>query len=152
MLEDAQCVPAVSECAGTLSAQKQIAANTAARGYRDGWTAEQFAARQVCKLVEELGELCASTYLPRFGWHPFENEVIKIGEWAKHLFDDGTAWDDKPADGVGINSDEAKSELVDIVVVALNLAETLAEITGEPFDVVAAALKKSKADIGRGVR
>lgn len=37
--------------------QALVAKAVADRGYRQGWTDEQFAARQICKAAEKLGEL-----------------------------------------------------------------------------------------------
>jgi len=130
--------------------QQQVAENTAARGYRDGWTAEQFAARQVCKLVEELQELNLHIWSSHsLADAPYwESLLDRAGDNAKSHFDNEHAWHSICIDGV----DEAKSELSDIQVVVFNLAAALAEITGEPFDVVQAAVDKSAADIERGKR
>lgn len=73
----------------TRSAQERVAASVAARGYRDGWTAEQFAARQVCKLTEELAELALSFNVggePRIdrGWY---YDLLDAGGQAKWIFE-----------------------------------------------------------------
>jgi NTP pyrophosphatase (non-canonical NTP hydrolase) len=137
-----------------MDAQNQVTQNTADRGYRDGWTAEQFAARQVCKLIEELGELARCFWLPKVSPRTrIDQLMIDLSGEAKWIFDDDTLWDDHPIDGVGIASTiYARSELADLQVVVFNLAAALAEITGEPFDVVQAAVDKSTADVKRGVR
>jgi hypothetical protein len=136
------------------SPQDMIAANTAERGYRSGRTAEQFAARQVCKLAEELGELAVSFRLPRvkFGdlasleWH-----LAGLAGVARAAFDHAGYSRHQPVKHEKY-SDRAKNELADIQVVVFNLAQALSEITGEPFDVVQAAVEKSAADVERGVR
>ena len=129
--------------------QQQVAENTAARGYRDGWTAEQFAARQVCKLVEELAELSTNIWtgsnLEVISY--WEQLICTAGEDARRHFDNVSRWDVS-----SVTAETAKSELADIQVVVFNLAAALAEITGEPFDVVQAAVDKSAADIERGKR
>ena len=129
-----------------MNAQKQVAENTVARGYRDGWTAEQFAARQVCKLVEELNELDGSfnNY-----FHSWRRDLNNAAIDAKLFFDgDLGDWNDAKL----WTAQSAKLELADIQVVVFNLAQALAEITGEPFDVIQAAVDKSAADVTRGVR
>ena len=131
------------------TAQEQVTANTEARGYRSSWTAGQFAARQVCKLAEELGELSACVVVGTGRKRPWWDLVLqKSGREAREAFDEFDTW--KHADICAV--EEAKSELADILIVAFNLAAALEEITGEPFDLVAAALEKSAADIERGVR
>ena len=47
-----------------MNAQKEVAQLVAERGYRDGWTAEQFAARQVARLMEGLEELACNFFFP----------------------------------------------------------------------------------------
>lgn len=137
-----------------MNAQEQVAKNTADRGYRDGWTAEQFAARQVAKLTEELGELARYIAFGGLGSHSLAQrmtlhvDIIGTGDQARWNFDDQDGWSICELGDMNI----AKSELADIQVVVFNLAHALAEITGEPFDVVQAAVEKSAADVERGVR
>lgn len=52
-----------------MSQQTQIVAAVAKRGYMDGWSDDQLAARQLVKMVEELAEASAhiETASPRFG-------------------------------------------------------------------------------------
>ena len=124
--------------------QNQVAENTAARGYRDGWTAEQFAARQVCKMVEELDELDACFGSYGHGWR-YDLEIS--AQNARDKFD-SDVWDDVEIWQVK----KAQQELADLQVVIFNRAAALGEIAGEPFDVVHAAVAKSAADVERGVR
>lgn len=126
--------------------QREVYENIVRRGYRDGWNANQFAARQVCKLAEELGELARtltfSYYFPY--WH---DSVKRAGHSARNAFDDAGS-----RNGVEIDVEQAKKELADLQVVVFCLAEVLAELDGKPFDVVEAAEIKSASDIERGIR
>ena len=131
--------------------QEQVAQAVAARGYREGWTAEQFAARQVAKLQEELGELVywfsLSRKTDRDG-NRLEYAMDDVGVFAGSRFNDADDWSD-----VDIHSlDGAKAELADIQVVVFALAAALSEIDGKPFDVAQAALDKATADVERGRR
>ena len=125
--------------------QAEIAANVAARGYREGWTDEQYAARQVCKLGEELGEL--STYI----WatngpdtqhmRRWEVKLAQLQEWARADFD-LPVWATAHIE----DASAAASEAADMLVVLYNLADALG------VDLNALALEKSRADVERGVR
>lgn len=126
-----------------MDAQQQVAQNTADR---DGWTVERFAARQVCKLVEKLGELsaCVRWSTPQFDLQSKLNNAT----WIAHAALDSGFCDWEKA-GM-FDAEHAKSELAGIQVAVFNLAAALAEITGEPFDVVQAAVEKSAANVERG--
>ena len=127
--------------------QAEIVANVDARGYRvkrDGirWTDAQYAARQVCKLGEEFGELtwwvtwnCIRPY-----WH---GTAQTLRDECKIDFDETEQfWAN-----VAINSpDQAAAEAADMLVVLYNLADALG------VDLNALALEKSRADVERGVR
>ena len=131
--------------------QAEIVANVDARGYRvkrDGirWTDEQYAARQVCKLGEELGELVTHvrilagvrTYSP--AW------VYELGAGrseCKDAFDNEQQW---KRNFLLAYPDAAASEAADMLVVLYNLADALG------VDLNALALEKSKSDVERGVR
>jgi len=126
--------------------QREVYENIVRRGYRKGWNANQFAARQVCKLVEELGELASAlSFTYNYHWHSM---VKKVGIAARFAFDHDTG----AIGEIGIEVEQAKSELADLQVVVFCLAAALAELDGQPFDVVAAAVAKSASDIERGVR
>lgn len=119
----------------TAEAQQAVAAAIAARGYRDGWTADAFQARQIAKLQEELGEL-AQTFKGPFSL------IDVAGRQMKQYFDSPRGWS-----GVScLDPEAARAELADVCVVALVLAEALG------FDVVQAALDKAQKDVPRGVR
>ena len=126
-----------------MNAQEIVAANVAARGYRDGWTVDEFVARQFCKLTEELDEAAGNINPPR----SYEGVQCRIdlhmaGQNARAAFDDKGSW-------VGVylgNLDAIRSELPDMLVVILAAAAAL------DFDVVQAAIDKSASDVARGVR
>ena len=129
-----------------MNAQTIVAANVAARGYRDGWTAEQFVARQLAKLTEELAE--AAKYItPSSGahWGPLDSWLGLLqdaGSRARFVFDEREDWEGL----IYVATDKTRSELADMQVVLFAAAAAL------DFDVVQAAIDKSGADIPRGVR
>lgn len=124
------------------------------RGYRDGWTPEQYLARQIAKMVEELIELKLTISIQHPGdslsnpeWYHRLN--INIQQYARCAFDNyGTGeW------FVDIHDlKQAKKEAADLQVVLFQIAEAIGEIDGKPFDVVQAAVDKAQKDIERGVR
>ena len=123
-----------------MNAQTIVAANVAARGYRDGWTAEQFVARQLAKLTEELSEALACMRDP--GWHHYWTDDAHVaGRLAREDFDRKVLWDT-----VTVDADALRSELADMQVVLFAAAAAL------DFDVVQAAIDKSSQDVARGVR
>lgn len=124
-----------------MSIQQQVYQAVKARGYVDGWTPEQFAARQVPKLAEELAEL--SETVQRAYSLDFILRLRLLGEDARTNFDHVRGWHSlTPV----IDRARACAELADIVVVALCMAEALG------VDVLSAALDKARADVGRGKR
>lgn len=120
-----------------MNAQEIVAGNVAARGYLNGWTAEQLAARQIAKLTEELAEL-AGAIDADMPWIAF---LEHAGRRARLAFDDASAWDD-----VTLVHNVAEDELPDVVVPLLVLANLL------DMDAGQAAIDKSAADVARGVR
>ena len=122
--------------------QAEIAANVAARGYREGWTDEQYAARQVCKLGEELGELVIHLRTPISLPYWAAVAYDRIGFQAREHFDNTLAWDDASL----WDHTAAAAEAADMLVVLYNLADALG------VDLNALALEKSKSDVERGVR
>ena len=126
-----------------MNAQEIVAANVAARGYRDGWTAEQFVARQLAKLTEELGEsLDQLAGLPRLADVDWLTAGYTVGQTARQPFDHKEIWFSVYLE----NPDRLRSELADMQVVLFAAAAAL------DFDVVQAAIDKSGADVARGVR
>jgi NTP pyrophosphatase (non-canonical NTP hydrolase) len=126
-----------------MNAQEIVAANVAARGYRDGWTAEQFVARQLAKMTEELGEsldqIGGLSRLPDLDWL---TAGYNVGMTARQLFDHKQIWGSVYLE----NTDLLRSELADMLVVLFAAAAAL------DFDVIQAAIDKSGADVARGVR
>lgn len=128
-----------------MTPQQAVSERITARGYRKGFSPETFALRQIVKLAEELGELAG-----KLGVDIQLFRMISYVRWlARSAFDLRTDYDqmDPTLDYAG-----AKEELADLQVVILVLADQLEKLSGEPYDVVQAALKKSRADIERGVR
>ena len=130
------------------SQQRRIYDAVVHRGYREGWAAEQFAARQVAKLTEELGELSRCIHMLWAFESGFEIELRCAAEQARAAFD-GPGWENAWIE----STQDALDELADIVVVACCLAEALGEIRPDlDTDLMQAALAKADADVTRGVR
>lgn len=131
--------------------QAQVAQAVAERGYREGWTPEQYAARQICKAVEELDELAKAIQWKR---HPtYGSSLVPL--WAQSLsdaafeaegdFDNDSAarpWDDVD----DLRLADAIKELPDIIIPLLVLADTLG------IDLEQAIREKALGDVARGVR
>jgi hypothetical protein len=127
----------------TDEVQRIVAAAVAARGYRNGWTAEQFAARQVAKFTEELAEYAKCFSFSHGG--PISLELIELGAKSRKVFDRPSyapTWRLVKLD----NAERARAELADLQVVILAAADALG------FDVLEAARVKAEADVQRGVR
>ena len=120
-----------------MNAQEIVAANVAARGYRDGWALGQLAARQIAKLCEELAELAGAIDAEM----PWIDYLEYAGRAARLAFDDSSAWDD-----VILIRDTAENELPDVAVPLFVLSDLLGVDAGQ------AAIDKSSADVARGVR
>ena len=128
--------------------QREIYEAVVARGYRKGWTAEQFAARQVAKLAEELGELLHHVHQERYTDSPFEWSLKATADQAREAFD-ASSWENAAIE----SPQDAMSELADIVVVACCLAEAIGEYDFDSTgDLMEMALEKATADVARGVR
>lgn len=125
-----------------MSAQAQIVASVARRGYLDGWSDEELMARQVVKLAEELGELASTieTDSPKLGF--LLAKIVTLGNDARTVFDQRV-----PFVGATVHSGPAAAELVDIAVVLACAAHALSI-----SDVMAAAATKARGDVARGVR
>ncbi len=126
-----------------MTAQQTIAQAVIDRGYREGHTPHQYAAHHLAKLQEEVGELNAAINHRT----SVRNGIEQIAHLARIEFDH---WD--WTHGYVSDLNTAKAELADVVVTALSMAQALADITGEPFDVVQAAVDKATGDVSRGVR
>ena len=126
-----------------MSAQVQIVASVARRGYLDGWNDGELLARQIAKLIEELGELASTveTDDPALGY--FLANVVRAGHSAREAFDE-------PEHFVGAtiaDTQAAQHELADLAVVLAVMAHALGV-----SDVMFAASQKALADEVRGVR
>jgi NTP pyrophosphatase (non-canonical NTP hydrolase) len=131
-----------------MNIQQEIYKAVARRGYRDGWTAGQFAARQVAKLTEELGELLAHVHTVAEVKMDWEDRVFEAARHARRWFDRGN-WEYAYVK----SAHDAIDELADIVVVACCLAEALGEHkAGMDVNLMDLALSKARADVVRGVR
>lgn len=121
------------------------------RGYYDqGLTLEEVGARQMAKLAEELGEAAhAGIYAPRS--QTFSGVFADLRDWGRDKFGVISLWKEASID----TGDELGKELADIAVVLFNLSEVYSQLRladgKEPFSLIEAALKKSKADAKRGV-
>lgn len=130
-----------------MTVQDEVVTAVEARGYRNGWTDEQFAVRQIAKLTEELGELnrhARHLGLDDRGWHQhskWEKALGEAAQIARYAFDEGD-W----SEAWMVNRNAAIEELADIQVVVFCLADALG------VDVVELAREKAQEDIGRGVR
>ena len=128
-----------------MNAQEIVAANVAARGYRDVWTAEQFVARQLAKMTEELSEAIrcmtpeSAVYQGRVD--DWIGLIQDAGRCAREVFDDHESWR-----YLFHLSEYTPAELADLQVVLFAAAAAL------DFDVVQAAIDKSAVDVPRGVR
>lgn len=133
-------------------AQQQVAQSVARRGYRSGWTAPQFLARQVAKLMEELWELSAKVGISHGSNNTpiWMKRIAEAGFLAMVSFDNPDLPWDITEDQIAI--DAMKAELADIQVVLFNAAAAIEEATGQPFSVVDAAVAKAQADEARGPR
>lgn len=133
-----------------MEEQLQVSKNVDARGYRQGWSEEQFAARQVAKLQEEIAEIAKHFhFIVAQDYDLLSSGIDQAGQVARDRFDDGSAW--KWAGVVG-DTEELKKEIADAQVVIFSLAESVGRLQGEPFDVAQAAVNKSGKDRRRGVR
>lgn len=131
--------------------QSAVHAATVARGYTDGYTPKQFAARQTIKLIEEVEELTRTVALHA----PEDQRYISTmhiflrdaANRARSIFDERPLWQRHLSDDrIAIDTDAAAAEIADIIIVALNLAEALG------VDAMAMVHQKAHADIKRGVR
>jgi len=140
--------------------QRKVVEAVEQRGYRTGWNAEQFFARQIAKMQEELGELVRyvrdNRNLDICEESDLEFYIKRASQKARQIFDQEEMWI-----YAGIQQDdgitkkikcEIMSKLADMQVVLYVMAEAFSEITSEPFDIETTALVKATNDIERGVR
>lgn len=125
-----------------MSAQTQIAAAVAQRGYLDGWTADEVTARQVVKLAEELGELASTIETDSPLLAMMLADITKTAQRARMTFDTPSAFV-----GATCHTLPAIYEATDCAVVLAVLAHAL-----EIPDIMFAASVKANNDVARGVR
>jgi NTP pyrophosphatase (non-canonical NTP hydrolase) len=121
--------------------QELVARSVEARGYREGWTDGMFAARQICKAVEELAELATAIEwkLKPPAWIAALDAAATL---ARLHFDgeDETGW------LLSVDIDVANWEAPDVAIPLLVLADVLG------IDLGAAIQEKVTGDVARGVR
>lgn len=119
----------------------EIAANTARRGYREGWSQDQFLGRQVVKLLEEACEALEASGLPDT---PASQALLAsvggVKALAKQVFKEQEPW----SQAEGYVSHEVTEEMADCLVVIANYAA----VSGE--NLLLRAYQKSESDIIRG--
>lgn len=124
--------------------QERIYNSIAKRGYVDGLEPEQFLARQVAKLTEELTEVAHELHLPV----RLQTDLYEVAHQAKRMFDNKELWKRYKVK----NLDKLKKEMADCMVVLLGMAHTIELYEDKYFDLVGVAVEKAKSDEGRGVR
>lgn len=122
-----------------MTEQREVYEYVSERGYRGGWSLAQFAVRQVLKLIEEIAEMAL---VVDFQDVMTRATIAAAGSLARATFDGMQA----TSRATVRDYDALREELADIQVVVFALAEAL------DFDVVQAAIRKSRADVARGVR
>lgn len=134
--------------------QNLVAEAIEQRGYRKDWTDAQFLARQIAKLQEELAEMAYHVRDDVYAGDDqteLELRIQTAGSRAKAYFD-GNWFHTAGLRDDSVETREAiKSEAADCLVVLFNIAAVIEQITGEPFDLVTAALQKARSDVKRGV-
>lgn len=130
---------------------KDVGENIEERGYYPGdISREALIVRQIAKLGEELGELAGEVSVT--GSHLIKSSInvdamisiVNSGREYREAFDNLDGWSGFLIDRDRMDS--FKKELADLQVVVLSMAYLM------DFDVLEAALKKSRDDIGRSVR
>ena len=124
-----------------MKAQERVAKAVEERGYRDGWTREQFLVRQIAKLTEELAELSEVMHAQRYYRRDWEVYLWHAGKGAREHFDRVDLWDTYKI----VSEDQAREEIADLQVIVFNLADAL------DFDVMEAAVAKAETDVEHGV-
>lgn len=131
------------------NAQTNVYEAVKARGYREGWTAGEFAARQIMKGIEEIAELAEHVATRGQAVPDWLMAIRLAGKLARRAFDAERG--ENYLAGWGAAHEEA----ADVVVTMLSLAGCLDEDQPEGgffADVVMTAESKATADVQRGVR
>lgn len=129
--------------------QEQVYRAVVARGYRNDWTAEEFLARNLAKMQEELAEATQFVNVANLN-----GAIQTVGDYSRWCFDIGARsfWQQPIKDWCSDRIDLLQGELADMQVVLFCLAAALDEISDGGFDVIEAALHKATQDVERGVR
>ena len=114
------------------------------RGYTDGLTADQLAARQVAKMLEEVLE--ATDHITGFSPR-VQSLIVTLHAEVRAEFDDLVRWQEQ---GSICDHQGLEYELCDVGVTLANAAEAM--YMDEQFDVMQGALRKATNDVKRGVR
>lgn len=129
----------------TIAAQDRIVRAVARRGYLNGWTDDELAARQLVKELEEVCEAFEALAAPGVDGdlRSLMLDAVALGQRARHVFVNR-------ADlfkGATVNTAVLSRELADMIVPLAVLADALAV-----DDMMAAGVRKAEADVARGVR
>lgn len=119
---------------------QQVLGAVEKRGYREGWTNEQFIARQVLKIADELGEVVSETKaLPSdyicWIFNKIQRFAVPAGDHFRSKSPDDF--------NVTIDAEKLKSELCDVIIPAM---VALAALGGTVDDI----RNKALSDIARG--
>lgn len=126
-----------------IPSQRRIYEAVKARGYRDGWTPQEFFARNIAKAVEEIAEAAEAIGNDEADWLMLLHYVAKEArEW----------FDGNQVDEFVWVEEWAADELADVYVTLCCAAEALGELTGRDIDLADLALAKAERDVERGVR
>ena len=136
----------------TEQAQRTVYASVCVRGYRHGWGAKEYMARQVVKLFEEIAEL-ADLILPPAS--ELSRDIQLVSEVARDRFDNAPKefWKQCALRFDARGLVPIKREAADVLIVLYNLASAIGEAEGRHFfNVATYAMEKSAEDVKRGVR
>ena len=126
-----------------MTAQTATVASVARRGYLNDFTDDELLARQVVKLVEELGELVDYIETPDRELQQLFYEIGRVSERARIIFDNPRL----VVDAAVNDTQAAIAELTDCQVVVAVAAHAL-----QIPDIMYAAQVKAERDAERGVR
>jgi len=137
----------LSEKGERMQPQEKIYNAVVERGYHEGLSEQEFAAKQVAKLGEKFGELAEFVASRTWNQPWWIYHIRNMSRDCRRAFDCITEWS-----GMTIDVNGIRAELADVAVVVLLMSETISHITGQPFDVIQAAVEKAEKDVERGVR
>jgi len=134
--------------------QQQVMDAVVACGYRGDWSASEFLALQMLKLIEELAEALrhfkpSPIPIPWSGRYAWGLSFDSLARACREVFDQAGPeyWKGLILEHPG----KLRDELADMQVVLFCAAAALGEIIG-PFDLVELALEKARSDVEQGVR